>query len=97
MKTRIFLAVAFLCSLFLTPNVQAQVTSVNYQLKYNADSCWYDAFIIINAGSATTIARRTQTNAQYSLVVPTGTTVTMRKNYMPLRDNQTYSGTVPTP
>lgn len=97
MKTRIFLAVAFLCSLFLTPNVQAQVTSVNYQLKYNADSCWYDAFIIINAGSATTIARRTQTNAQYSLVVPTGTTVTMRKNYMPLRDNQTYTGTVPTP
>nr|MBP6694692.1 hypothetical protein [Saprospiraceae bacterium] len=97
MKTRIFLAVAFLCSLFLTPNVQAQVTSVNYQLKYNTDSCRYDAFIIINAGTATSVARRTQTNAQYSIVVPTGTGISVARSYMPLKDNQTYTGTEPAP
>ncbi|MFZ1705261.1 MAG: Ig-like domain-containing protein [Saprospiraceae bacterium] len=95
MKTRIFSIVAVLCSFFLTQQVQAQVTSVNYQLKYDTDSCRYDAYIIINAGSASTVARRTQTNAQYSIVVPTGTSITVSESYMPLQNNQTYTGTVP--
>ena len=89
--------VAFFCGLFLTQHVQAQVTSVNYQLKYDADSCRYDAYIIINAGSASTVARRTQTNAQYTIVVPTGTSISIARNYMPLQGNQTYTGTVPNP
>ena len=97
MKTRIFSMVAFFCGLFLTQHVQAQVTSVNYQLKYDADSCRYDAYIIINAGSASTVARRTQTNAQYTIVVPTGTSISIARNYMPLQGNQTYTGTVPNP
>jgi uncharacterized protein YjdB len=97
MKTRIFLAVAFLCSFFLTPEVQAQVTSVNYQLKYNTDSCRYDAYIIINAGTAYTVARRTQTNAQFSIVVPTGTGISVARSFMPLKDNQLFNGTEPAP
>ena len=97
MKIRIFYAVAFLYSFFISSNVQAQVTSVNYQLKYNTDSCWYDAFIIINAGSAYTAQRRQQANSQFSIVVPTDDTVIIRKSYMPLRNNQTFTGTVPAP
>jgi hypothetical protein len=97
MKTRILLAVAFIGSFFLTQNVQAQVTSVNYQLKYDADSCKYFACIIINAGSASTVARRTQTNSQYTIVVPTGTSISVNRSYFPLRNNQTYTGTEPAP
>jgi uncharacterized protein YjdB len=97
MKTRILLAVAFIGSFFLTQNVQAQVTSVNYQLKYDADSCKYFACIIINAGSANTVARRTQTNSQYTIVVPTGTSISVNRSYFPLRNNQTYTGTEPAP
>lgn len=96
MKTRIFLFAAFLCCIFLTQRAQAQVTSVNYRLVYNVDSCWYDALLIINAGSATTAAQRTQFNSQFSVVVPTGTSVTVARTYWPKVGNATYSSTTPT-
>jgi len=76
-------------------NIHAQVTSVDYQLKYNVATCEYDAFIIINAGSATTIPQRIQFNAQYSIVVPTGTGLAVTASYMPLQNNATYTGTEP--
>ncbi len=95
MKTRIFLIAATLCCFFLTQRSDAQISSVNYQLKYDTVLCRYDAYIIINSGSATTIAQRTQFNAQYTLVVPTGTTLTVAASHMPLQNNQTYGGTVP--
>lgn len=83
MKTRIFLLAAFFSCFFLTPKLDAQVESVNYRLKYNVDSCWYDAFIIINAGSATSPADRTQFNSQYTIVTPTGTGLTITRRYAP--------------
>lgn len=89
MKTRIFLLAAFFSCFFLNQNLDAQVESVNYRLKYNADSCWYDAFIIINAGAATSAADRTQYNSQYTIVVPTGTGLTVTRRYAPY---ETVSG-----
>lgn len=87
MKTRILTVAALLCSFFLVQDTFAQVTSVNYQLKYNPDSCWYEAFIIINAGSATTLAQRTQFNSQYTIIVPAGDSIINNQivSYMPLR------------
>lgn len=72
-----------------------QVTSVNYQIKYNQDSCWYDAFLIINAGSATTVDERKQDFSAYSLVVPAGTFIDVIRNYNPIKNNATYSGNTP--
>ncbi|HMR88850.1 MAG TPA: hypothetical protein PKD51_11890, partial [Saprospiraceae bacterium] len=60
---------------------------------YNVDSCWYDALLIINAGSATTAAQRTQFNSQFSVVVPAGTSVTVARTYWPKVGNATYSST----
>jgi uncharacterized protein YjdB len=85
----------FLCVLGFTFNSRAQVTSVNYQIKYNQDSCWYDAFLIINAGSATTVDERKQDFSIYSLVVPAGTYIDVIRNYNPIKNNATYSGNTP--
>ncbi|MGB4841253.1 MAG: Ig-like domain-containing protein [Saprospiraceae bacterium] len=70
MKTRFLLFTAMICCIFLTQKLDAQVSSVNYRLKYNADSCRYDAYIVINSGTATTTAQKTQFNAQYTIVLP---------------------------
>jgi len=72
-----------------------QVTSVDYQIKYNDSECQYDAYIIINAGSAMTVPQRIQFNAQFSIAVPTGTALTVTESYMPLQSNAAYTGTVP--
>ena len=77
-------------------SLSAQVTSVDYQIKYNTDDCVWDFYIIIQEGSATTVPQRAQFNSQLSFVVPTGTAVNgVPINHMPLQNNQTYTGTVP--
>ncbi len=93
MKT--FKLLIFGTLLLLCGSLTAQVTSVDYQLKYDTSQCQYDAYIIINAGSATTVPQRIQFNAQYSIIVPTGTALTVTQSYMPLQNNATYTGTVP--
>ncbi len=91
MKNCIFLILS-LIGLINKSTAQFGIDGVSYQLKYNADSCWYDVYLIINAGSATTVAERVQFNSQLSLIVPTGTNVTIPRGYMPLINNST-SGT----
>ena len=76
-------------------DLSAQVTGVNYQLRYDTDSCRYDALLIINAGSASTVAERIQFNSQYSIVVPTGSVVDIEERFFPLENNQAYTGTDP--
>ncbi|MFZ1705260.1 MAG: T9SS type A sorting domain-containing protein [Saprospiraceae bacterium] len=39
--------------------------------------------------------QRVQMNAQYTVVVPTGSTVVMAEKHMPLQSNQNYNGTIP--
>lgn len=97
MKTRNLWAAFTLCCLFLIPTLEAQVTSVNYQIKYNDTICGYDAFIIINSGQATTAAHRLQASAQFSLVMPAATTMSIVESYMPLIGNIIVDGTSLTP
>jgi len=78
-----------------TSSIKAQVSNVKYQLKYNSDSCWYDAFLIIVSGSASNITQRTQDYSQFSVLVPTGTNINVIKNYMPIENNQSYTGSIP--
>ncbi|MFZ1705262.1 MAG: SdrD B-like domain-containing protein [Saprospiraceae bacterium] len=81
--------------IFLFQNGFAQITTLDYQIRYNTTTCRWDCYIIINGGSATTAVHRAQSNAQYSIVVPTGSTVTIAQNFMPIQNNQTYMGTTP--
>ena len=77
-------------------NLDAQVTEVDYQTKYNITDCVWDFYIIIQEGSATTIPQRAQFNSQYSIVLPTGTVISGSPiNHMPLQNNQSYTGTIP--
>ena len=78
-----------------TTSIRAQVSNIKYQLKYNSDSCWYDAFLIIENGSANTIPERTQDYSQFSVIVPAGTNINVIKNYMPIENNSSYTGTIP--
>ncbi|MEM9547750.1 MAG: hypothetical protein AAGA77_17340 [Bacteroidota bacterium] len=71
------------------------IQSVDYLLKYDANTCWYDFYIIILDGFAEGAGQRTQFNSQISIVKPTGTTIAFANKYMPLQNNQTYNGTVP--
>jgi len=95
MKFKIFLyAILFGCTL-LVQSAQAQVSEIKYQIRYNTTSCRWDCYLIVVSGTATTAPQRAQFNAQYSIVVPTGSSISVAQNFMPLNNNQTYTGTVP--
>lgn len=79
----------------ISAHLQAQVTGVDFQIKYDTVQCRYDCYIIINSGSAISAIHRTQFSSQYSIVVPTGSTVEVAENFMPLKYNQNYTGTDP--
>jgi hypothetical protein len=98
MKTRFLLFAATLCCIFLTQKMDAQVTSVNYRLKYNPDSCRYEAYVVINSGTATTAAQRTQFNSQFTIVVPQADSIVLDSitSYAPYQNNSVAgSGTTP--
>lgn len=81
--------------IFCVTGLYSQIDSVKYQLRYNTTTCRYDAYVIFTKGFATTAVQRTQFNAQFSVVVPTGSTISVAQNFMPLTNNSTYSGTIP--
>ena len=92
---KLFLGI-FFYTIVSFPNILfAQVSDVSYKLKYNPDSCRYEAFLIINAGSTSNIAQRTQAFTKFSVVVPTGTNINVIENYFPLNDNEAFTGTIP--
>ena len=87
------LILTFTAGIFFTIN--AQVTDVRYLIEYNNLTTLYDCKIVIGAGSATTIPQRMQFNAQYSVVVPTGSQFNIQERHYPLEDNHTYNGSIP--
>ncbi|MGB4841252.1 MAG: hypothetical protein WBP08_19750, partial [Saprospiraceae bacterium] len=87
-------ALIMACSFFVQTGL-TQVTDVKYQIRYNTSNCRYDCYLIIVAGSATTSQQRAQFNAQYSVVVPAGSSISVAQNFMPLQNNQNYTGTTP--
>lgn len=85
------ITIAMVCIILLEQGF-SQVTGVKYLMKYNTTTCKFDACIVITAGSATTAPQRAQFNSQYSVVVPTGTTISIGENdsHNPIQNNQTY-------
>ena len=80
---------------FMTSILAGQVQGVDYMMKYNCETGKYDVSIVILEGSATTIPQRVQFNSQITIVVPTRNPFTISDNYMPLQNNQGYSGSLP--
>ncbi len=84
MKAKFLLIFGFL-ALFLTLGfkAQAQIESVNYWMKYDSATCYYDCYAIMNAGSTSTPDQRIAFNAQFSLVLQHGDSVVVAQNYEP--------------
>jgi hypothetical protein len=76
-------------------HLNAQVQKVQYFMKYNEEKCLFDFHIVIKEGRATSAQHRAQLNAQYSVIVPAGSTVVMAEKHMPLQNNLQYNGTIP--
>jgi len=91
MKTFYLLLVLFL----INGTVYSQVTSVDYQMKYDTSTCLYDCYIIVQTGVASNNPQRIQFSSQYSIVTPNTSMITNVINHMPLQDNANYDGTVP--
>lgn len=87
MKLRFILAALCLIGIAAVHTVSGQITAVKYQMRYNTTSCRYDCYIVLSNPSDTTTvqAQRVQFNAQYSLVVPTGTAISVAQNFNPKR------------
>ncbi|MBC7885179.1 MAG: Ig-like domain-containing protein [Saprospiraceae bacterium] len=86
---------SFTLSFYVLQSVNAQVTDVKYLIKYNPNVDLFDCYLVIEAGTATTVVQRTQFNAQLSVVVPTGTRLHVEQNYWPRVQNQNYNSTQP--
>jgi hypothetical protein len=78
--------------LFSFSQVYSQIKSVSYDLRYNAITNQYDAYLIILDGEAHRSKDRIQFNAQLSIITPSNTSFTMEKSYMPLENNNNYKG-----
>lgn len=84
MKAKFLLIFGFL-ALFMTlgNKAQAQIESVNYWMKYDSSTCYYDCYAIMNAGSTSAPDQRIAFNAQFSLVLQAGDSVVVAQNYEP--------------
>jgi hypothetical protein len=89
MKSNFFIALI----LFSFSQVFGQIKSVSYDLRYNAVTNQYDAYLIVLDGEAHSSKERIQFNAQLSIITPFNTSFTMEKSYMPLENNYNYKGT----
>lgn len=77
--------------MFFSTQLFSQVTGVNYQIRYDTAECRYDAYVIVNSGSANIPAFRIQANAQFSVVVRPGDVVSVVESHNP----QALNGTGP--
>lgn len=84
----------FLCIGFGT-YLHGQVNSVYYQLAFVDSTNHYQMNLVIADGSATSVFHRIQFNAQYSLVFPESLTFNFVDFFMPLQNNNSYTGTIP--
>ncbi len=91
-RTTFFVLIFSLVSYFTS---NAQVEKVSLGLKFNQQTNLFDCYMKVEKGQALLSRHRIQFNAQISLVVPTNSTVTLAKNYMPLQENHKYTGVDP--
>jgi hypothetical protein len=73
----------------------SQVKKVSYQLLFNETTALYECYLNIDEGSARTSAERVQFNSQVSIVMPTGSEISVVENFMPLENNINGKSTKP--
>ncbi len=86
---------AIIAILLFSEIICSQVTGVKYFIQHNPKTNLHDCHLIITGGSATSAIHRTQFNAQYSIVAPTGSIMQIVERFLPLQDHQSYTGTKP--
>ena len=95
MKQQIFTFQLMILSLLGTLSSFAQISKVNYQLKFNKETSLFDCYLVVDKGSAFTKKERIQFNAQITFVVPAESEMAIKEYYMPLQDNQNFNGANP--
>ena len=85
----VVLIILFYCSL-----LTSQITGVKFLLEKHSEKSAIDVYLVIVEGSANSLKERVQFGSQISLVIPKELTPKIAKSYMPLNDNQNYTGTV---
>jgi len=63
--------------------ITAQVTGVDYKLKFNEERCTYDVYLVINSGSGSGPAQTIQSSSQLTIVTPHGVSVSVDTTYNP--------------
>jgi hypothetical protein len=86
--------IILLCALFSHIGY-TQVTSAKYMIRFNDTTQHFDAYVVIESGSATSIAQRTIFNGQYTIIVPSGSSISVAERFLPLLNNNNYEGTEP--
>ncbi|MGB4838532.1 MAG: T9SS type A sorting domain-containing protein [Saprospiraceae bacterium] len=89
----VIVVIAAICTF---KSAEAQISKINYQIKFNEQANLFDCYFVVKDGQAVDLKDRAQFNAQYTIIVPTGTTLEIEKNYNPIQSNQRYTGNKPT-
>lgn len=79
----------------ITSMAIGQITCTDYLLNYNSETKQYDLNLLILEGSTNTTLERAQYSTQISIVVPTGQSVELTDTNMPIKSNQSFTGTIP--
>jgi hypothetical protein len=93
MYSKNFTLIVFLLSFVSMSN--AQIRGINYKMQFNPATNLFDCYLIVKEGKTSKLTERAQFNAQYTIIVPSGSQVKVAKTYMPIENNQTYKGTTP--
>jgi trimeric autotransporter adhesin len=78
-----FLLFILLCISTAT-HIDAQQSNIRYQIRYNADSCWYDAYLITQNIFQGQIGGFSTVDAQFSIVCHGSDTVAIKRSYQPV-------------
>ncbi len=95
MTKRIFLLLFVFIAFAIV--IEAQVTGVNFLVKYDTSACNYSCYIVIKQGSTNPLipAHRVQFNANYTIAVPKGSILSRDTFYNPIQLNANYNGINP--
>jgi uncharacterized protein YjdB len=86
-------AIIFLLSFAGTHRLSGQVSAVHFHLAYNADSCRFEAYMIVSNGNAEDAEDRLLSVLDFTVILPSGTFVDNITGFTPLLANISGSGT----
>ncbi len=91
MKKLLLLSALFCIPLFS----YGQIWTVAYTVEIDEATGYYDCKAVILEGSASTVELLTQFNSSFTVVVPTGTSVSLIESFNPLINNTSFASNIP--